>query len=84
MKNESLYTGKPLGKPQGTDTEFVNIRHTFEYFLISKRKYSKWDACLRVTNDGDAVKREYMEYYKMTPEGVNDEYFHCGKYGLYL
>ena len=84
MKNKPLYTGKPLGKPQGTATEFVDIRHTFEYFLISKRKYSKWDACLRVTNDGDAVKREYMEYHKMTPEGVNDEYFHCGKYGLYL
>ena len=57
---------------------------TFEYFLIVKRGYSKWDACLRITNDGDVVKREYMEYYKMTPEGVNDEYFHSGKYGLYL
>ena len=84
MKNKPLYTGKPLGKPQGTATEFVDIRHTFEFILITKRKYSIWDACLRVTNDGDAVKKEYMEYYKMTPEGVNDEYFHSGKYGLYL
>jgi hypothetical protein len=84
MKNKSLYTGKSLGKPQGIATEFVDIRHMFEFFLITKKEYSKWDACLRVTNEGDIVKKEYMEHYKMSLEEVNDEYFNSGKYGLYL
>jgi len=84
MKNKSLYTGKPLGKPQGKSTEFVNIRHTFEFFLTTRKEYSELEAGLRVTNEGDVVKKEYMEYYKMTLDGVNDEYFNSGKYGLYL
>ncbi len=48
MKNKSLYTGKPLGKPQGIATEFVDIRHMFEFFLITKKEYSKWDAVCMV------------------------------------